>query len=206
MAGSSRARKPKAHTYGDYCGWSDERRWELIEGLAFAMTAPSRIHSLVSQALERVFMAFFDGKPCEFHHAPFDIRLPEGDEPDEEVKTVVQPDLLVVCDPGKLDDKGCRGAPDLVVEILSPTTASHDCVRKKAIYEKHGVREFWTVDPQNRVVMLFSLGSDGVFSRVDTFDDTDTVRSRAFPGLEVDLSKVFPTQPKVVREGPAEYG
>ncbi len=98
------------------------------------------------------------------------------------------------------------GGADLVVEILSPTLPPHCCVRKKAIYEKHGVREFWTIDPQNRVAMLFILGHDRLFGRVETFDDSDTVRSRAFPGLEIDLSKVFPPQPKVVREGPAHSG
>jgi len=86
-------------TYADYCSWPENKRWELIDGVSYDMTpAPSRQHSLISGALERVLRPYFAGRHCELHHAPFDVRLPKGDEPDEEVETVVQPDILVVCD------------------------------------------------------------------------------------------------------------
>ena len=151
-------------TYGDYRSWSEEDRWELIDGVAYDMTpAPARIHADLSMALLKQLLAYFEGKPCKVYYAPFDVRLPEGNEPDDEIETVVQPDLLVVCDDKKLDDKGCRGAPDLVIEILSPATASKDCILKRALYEKHGVREFWLVDPANAWQRLFPRGRQVVW-------------------------------------------
>jgi len=193
-------------TYGDYCSWPEDERWEVIEGVPFDMTpAPSRLHSLISGALEAVIRPFFADKSCEVHDAPFDVRLPLNDEPDEEVLTVVQPDILVVCDEKKLDDKGCRGAPDLIIEILSPSTASKDCIKKKALYEKHGVKEFWIVDPTNRIVTVYSIQPDHLFGKPIIYGEGDTVKICLFPGLEVDLGKVFPTQPRIIRESPAKY-
>ncbi|HOT29724.1 MAG TPA: Uma2 family endonuclease [Candidatus Ozemobacteraceae bacterium] len=193
-------------TYGDYRSWSEEDRWELIDGVAYDMTpAPARIHADLSMALLKQLLAYFEEKSCKVYHAPFDVRLPEGNEPDDEIETVVQPDLLVVCDEKKLDDKGCRGAPDLVIEILSPATASKDCILKRALYEKHGVREFWLVDPANRVATVYSLGADRLFGKPAIYSDEDTVQAGLFPDLNVDFGKVFPAQPKTVRERPARY-
>ena len=193
-------------TYADYCTWPEDERWELIDGVAYDMSpAPARVHSLISGELFRQMANFFADKPCEVHAAPFDVRLPKGDEPDNKVDTVLQPDILVVCDEGKLDDKGCRGAPDLVVEILSPSTASKDCIQKRALYEKHGVKEYWLVDPWNRVVTIYCLGSDNLFGKPLVFGDTDKIKVGLFPDLEIDLSTIFPAQPKIVRESPAKY-
>lgn len=193
-------------TYADYRSWPEEERWELIDGVAYDMTpAPARIHGDLSIAILKQLFAHFDGKPCKVYHAPLDVRLPEGNEPDDEVETVVQPDILVVCDGNKLDDKGCRGAPDLVIEILSPSTASKDCIKKRALYEKHGVREFWLVDPTNRVVTVYSLGADGLFGKPAVHAAEDTVQVALFPDLKIDLAAVFPPVPKVVRESPAGY-
>jgi len=181
-------------------------RWELIDGIAYDMTpAPARIHADLSMALLKCLLAHFDGNPCKVYSAPFDVRLPEGNEPDDEVKTVVQPDILVVCDGKKLDDKGCRGAPDLEIEILSPSTASKDFIKKRALYEKHGVREFWLVDPANRVVTVYSLGIDGLFGKSAIYAAEDTVQVALFPDLKIDLAGAFPPAPKVVRESPARY-
>jgi len=196
----------RSFTYADYCSWPEEERWELIDGIAYDMTpAPSRLHADLSIALLKQFLAFFDGKPCKVYNAPFDVRLPVNDEPDDRVRTVVQPDILVVCDGKKLDDKGCRGAPDLVIEILSPSTASKDCIVKRALYEKHGVHEFWLVDPANRVVTVYSLGADGLFGKPAIHAAEDTVQVGLFPDLSIDLTTVFPPQPKIVRESPARY-
>ena len=193
-------------TYADYCSWPEDERWELIDGVAYDMSpAPARIHSLLSMAFLRQMLPYFEGKPCEIHAAPFDVRLPKANEPDDDVDTVVQPDILVVCDNEKLDDKGCRGAPDLAIEILSPSTASKDCIRKRALYEKHGVKEYWLVDPTHRLVIIQRLGSDGLFGRVLTYGDTDKIKVGLFPDLEIDLSTIFPAQPKIVRESPAKY-
>lgn len=193
-------------TYGDYLTWPEDERWELIDGIAYDMTpAPSRLHSDISNALERMLWMYFEGKPCQLYHAPFDVRLSKGGEPDDEVDTVVQPDILVVCDRKKLDDKGCRGAPDFVIEILSPSNASKDAIKKRDLYEKHGVKEFWLVDPSHRMVTAYSLKANGDFGKPELCCDEDKVKIKIFPGLEIDLAKIFPFQPKIVREGPRKY-
>ena len=196
----------KRFTYGDFCTWPEDERWELIEGVAYDMTpAPSRHHSTISVNLVTDLNNFFRGKPCEVHDAPFDVRLPRNREPDDKVETVVQPDILVVCDEKKLDDKGCRGAPDLVIEILSPSTASKDNIQKRRLYEKHGVKEFWLISPTARIVTVYRLESAGRFGRSDVYADTDIIKIELFPGLEIDLARVFPPQPKIVRESPRKY-
>ena len=197
-------RSKKKYTYSDYCSWGDEERWELIEGVPFDMTpAPLRVHSNIAMGILKQLFPYFEGKPCEVHAAPFDVRLPRGNETDGKVDTVVQPDILVICDEKKLDEKGCRGAPDLVIEILSPSTASKDAVLKRRIYEKHGVREFWTVDPANRIVYLYSRNEAGEFGKPDTFGDSEIIKDPLFPGLEIDLKRVFPKlPPRVVKESP----
>ncbi|MBF0500350.1 MAG: Uma2 family endonuclease [Candidatus Riflebacteria bacterium] len=196
----------KRFTYGDYCTWPEDERWELIDGVPFDMTpAPSRQHSKISGSLFYQFYNFFSGKPCEVHNAPFDVRLPRNKEPDDKIDTVVQPDILVVCDEKKLDDKGCRGAPDLVVEIISPSTASRDNITKKALYEKHGVKEYWLVSPTDRLVTIYRLEPDGEFGKSIIFCDTDKIEVPLFPGLEIDLTSVFPALPRIVRESPRKY-
>ena len=197
----------KRFTYGDYCTWPEDERWELIEGVPFDMTpAPSRQHSTISGSFFNQLYNFFSRKPCEVHDAPFDVRLPRNREPDDEVETVVQPDILVVCDEKKLDDKGCRGAPDLVVEILSPSTASKDNIQKRRLYEKHGVKEYWLISPTDRIVTVYRLESTGGFGRPDVFSDTDIIKVELFPGLEIDMVKVFPAlPPRIVRESPRKY-
>ena len=197
----------KTFTYGDYCTWPEDERWELIDGVPYDMTpAPSRTHSTISVALTLVFGNFLKGNPCHLHVAPFDVRLPKGSEPDDEITTVVQPDLVVICDQSKLDEKGCRGAPDLAIEILSPSTSSKDHIRKRALYERHGVKEFWLIDPTNRIVTVYLLGADGQFGRAAIYSDQDTITTGLFPGLEVAMAEVFPRlPPRIVRESPAEY-
>ncbi|MCI5133225.1 MAG: Uma2 family endonuclease, partial [Candidatus Electrothrix sp. EH2] len=128
----SLAMKHERHmTYADYLTFPLDEHWEILEGVPYAMSpAPSRIRQRVSGRLFRQLDAFLEQKDCEVYYAPFDVRLPAGEETEEEVTTVVQPDLVVVCDPDKLDEKGCLGAPDLVIEIISPSTASMDNIKK----------------------------------------------------------------------------
>ena len=193
-------------TYADYCTWPEDERWELIDGVAYDMTpAPTRQHSLIAGSLFRQFGNFLEGKPCEAHIAPFDVRLPRGKEKDAEVVSVVQPDVVVVCDEKKLDDKGCRGAPDLVVEVLSPSTASKDHIRKKRLYEQHGVKEYWLVSPTDRILTIYRLGKNGEYGVPEVHGDSETVEVKRFPGLTIDLTRVFPPLPKVVRESPRRY-
>ena len=150
-------------TYGDYCSWPDDERWELIDGEAYAMTAPSRQHQKLLVELSRQISTYFLDKPCESYVAPFDVRLPHADEADEQIDTVVQPDIVVICDENKLDDKGCRGAPDWVIEILSPSTAVRDMNTKRQLYEKHGVKEYWLIHPVDQWVMIYVLNAQGIY-------------------------------------------
>lgn len=179
------------YTYGDYSQWPDEERWELIHGEAFAMTpAPSRTHQKISVALVSQFYRQLTGKPCEVYCAPFDVRLPAGSERDEEIDTVVQPDLVIVCDSFKLDERGCKGAPDLVVEIVSPQSARMDLKIKFALYEKAGVKEYWVVQPAEKIVMVFKLGANGEFGKPSVYSQEDQVVP-LLGDLSVDMLPVF---------------
>lgn len=135
--------------------------------------APSRRHQQISMELGRQISTFLVNKSCEVYSAPFDVRLPEANEIDEEVRTVVQPDVVVICDPQKLDDAGCRGTPDLVVEILSPATAHNDMKIKLALDEKHGIWEFWVVHPEDKIVMTFTPGPDNRYGRPAVYSASD---------------------------------
>lgn len=192
--------------YKDLCTWPEDQRWELIDGVAYDMTPPPlRVHQEISGNLNEVFRAFFKGKPCKVYYAPFGVRLPDKNEPDEELRTVVEPDLVVVCDESKLDEKGCRGAPDLVVEILSPSTASKDHVKKKNLYERHGVKEYWLIDPVNRLVTIYRQTGKNTFGPAEIFDHEAKLKVPLFPGLTIDFSDVFPPDTRIVKEGPRKF-
>jgi Uma2 family endonuclease len=153
-------------TYGDYRQWDDGERWELIEGQAWSMSpAPRRSHQKLSLWLARKLADFLEGHPCEVYEAPFDLLLPEGDEDDDEVATVVQPDILVFCDKSKLTEAGARGAPTFIIEILSPSTSKKDLNEKFRLYERHGVREYWVVDPDAQAIHAWSLDEHRRFGR-----------------------------------------
>jgi len=179
-------------TYGNYVTWPEEERWELIEGVPYNMTpAPSRRHQEVKAALFDQLYDFLKGKPCKAFDAPFDVRLPEGDEDDEDIDTVVQPDIVVVCDKAKLDEKGCRGAPDFIVEIISPSTSAKDQIKKVALYERHGVREYWIAHPTENLLTVRLLGADGKYGAPVMMEGKGRLAVATLPGLEVDLDAVF---------------
>jgi len=183
----------RRYTYGDYRTWPDDERWELIEGVAWNMSpAPFRRHQEISLELERQIMANIGDGPCRMYHAPFDVLLPDNiDEADDEVVNVVQPDIVVVCDPAKLDERGCRGAPDWIIEILSPSTSKKDLAEKHALYERHGVREYWVVDPGNRFALVFRRGNDGRYGDGLVYERNATVACPALPGCSIDLGRAF---------------
>lgn len=181
---------PPRFTYGEYVQWQGDERWELIDGEAYLMSpAPTRAHQRILFELARQAADTLEEGPCEVDIAPFDVRFPKTDEADEAIDTVLQPDLVVICDPQKLDDAGARGAPDWVVEILSPSTTSRDRVAKRRVYERHGVREYWVIDPKTRDVTVFEL-VDGVFAARDALGDGKWGPS-IFPSLKIDWAKVF---------------
>ncbi|MCF8150213.1 MAG: Uma2 family endonuclease [Burkholderiaceae bacterium] len=178
------------HTYAEYCSWPDDVRYELIDGVAYAMgPAPVRRHQGILLELARQVANILDGSPCRPYIAPFDVRLPKSDEIDNDVDTVVQPDLVVVCDHAKLDDKGCRGAPDWVVEVLSPSTAGHDQILKRALYQRVGVREYWLVHPVDRIVTIYTLTA-GSYGVPDVRELVGTLTVGILPEIVIDWERV----------------
>ena len=172
-------------TYADYCNWDDDKRWELIDGVPYAMAAPSILHQSVSRDIAFQIYQFLRGKKCKVLYAPLDVRL-NADKLDN---TVVQPDILVVCDESKFDKSGLIGAPDMVVEILSPTSSSHDMIRKYNLYLKAGIREYWIVDPESQTVVTNIL-ENGQYIRKD-YEEPEVVPISVLEGCTVDLAEVF---------------
>jgi Uma2 family endonuclease len=186
--------KTKAHsTYADYCAWSDQRRWELIDGEAFEMTpAPSRSHQDTLRELILEIGIFLRGKPCTIYPSPFDVRLYDSpDQADSQIPTVVQPDLVVICDKAKLDERGCRGAPDLVIEITSPGSISRDLKTKLNLYEKHGVKEYWIVSPSKKTISVFNRNKQGLYGKPIVCIDKEKVRSEVLEGIGIAAGEVF---------------
>lgn len=147
------------HTYADYLTWPEGERIELINGIAYVKepAAPSRYHQeLVGELYYQVRQAL-EGRPVRVYVAPFDVRLPKSAEADGQISTVVQPDVLVVCDLDKLDQRGMRGGPDWLAEVLSPSTAGHDQTLKLPVYERAGVREVWLVNPIDGTLTVHRL-------------------------------------------------
>jgi Uma2 family endonuclease len=179
------ARKIGSFTYRDYRRWPDEERWELIAGEAWDMCpAPTRPHQQMVVELTTQIHSFLRDKPCEVYSAPFDVRLPEADEPDDAVTDVVQPDISVICDPAKLDNAGCRGAPDWIIEVLSKRTAVKDHRVKRNLYERHGVREYWLVHPTERLLTIYRL-EDGVYGKPDVQELSGETAVSAIEGLAI---------------------
>lgn len=192
--------KRTGYTYGDYMTWPEAERWELIGGKAYPMMtsspfpAPALRHQQTQAMLFFLLMQYFQGKPCQVLAAPVDVRLPQANESDEAVDTVVQPDLLVVCDRVKLDEKGVRGAPDLVVEILSASTAERDLGAKLRLYENHGVRCYLIADPWGQTLTVRYLQDNGRYNHPAIFAGSDSMPIEIFSGLELDLARVFPPE------------
>lgn len=180
------------YTYKDYLTWPDNERWELIHGRPYNMTpAPTRRHQGLLVELLRQLANYFHDRPCKVYGSPFDVRLPAGNEADDDIQNVVQPDISVICDPDKLDEAGCKGGPDLVIEIASPSTSRKDLKEKFLLYEEAGVKEYWIVQPEGNTVMIFKQGADGRYGRPEVFSEEDTVEVLRFEGLSIDLKAVF---------------
>lgn len=176
----------KKYTYADYLTWDDGNRYELIDGEVYMMSAPSSTHQRISVELATQLRVYLRGKRCEVFPAPFDVRL-DADSDD----TVVQPDISVICDPTKVDERGCKGAPDMVIEILSPSTASHDQVLKFNKYLEVGVREYWMVYPDMRTVQV-NLLIDGRYVIQGYYDERATISVNVLENCQINLADVFP--------------
>ena len=176
----------RLYTYADYASWDEDSRCELIDGVIYMMSSPSRRHQGIIVELSYQLTSFLKGKPCKVFIAPFDVCLSTAGDKD---RTVVQPDVLVVCDKSKLESKRCNGAPDMVIEVLSPSTASKDKVRKLNKYLEAGVKEYWIVDPADRTVSVCLLESGNYV--IKGYTDEGTAPVSILEGCSIDLAEVF---------------
>ena len=184
-----------AYTFADCLALDENERIEIIHGKAFLMATPSRIHQEISGALFARLYNFLEGKECRAYPAPFGVRLFEkaGDAP-EDVDTLVEPDITVVCDSSKLDRYGCRGAPDLIVEVLSSSTQRHDRLVKLGLYQRAGVREYWIVSPEEKTVQVMLRDGRGVLLLHEVYGPKDLAKVNVLDGCFIELNRVFPDE------------
>lgn len=171
------------YTYADYLKFPEGERWEIIDGVAYNMSpSPVERHQDLASELLAQVRSQLRGKPCRAYVAPFDVRF----DADDASSKLVQPDLLVVCDRDKITPRGVVGAPDWIVEILSPGTAGKDQIVKRQLYEANGVREYWLIQPFDKVMTVYRLGIDGRYAPPDILEMTGRLAISAVPGLEID--------------------
>lgn len=176
------------YTYADYLLWKFKERVELFKGKILKMSpAPAPNHQRISQKINQKLYSFFENTSCELFYAPFDVRLPNKTG---EILTVVQPDLCVICDRNKIDDKGCLGAPDLVIEILSPGNSKKEMNLKFTLYEESGVSEYWVVDSSEKFILIYSLENGEYISRKPVADG-EILQSINFPELNFSTDGLF---------------
>ena len=181
------------NTFTDCLTWEENDRVEIIDGEVFMMAPQSSVHQEIAAELTRQFGNYLEGKQCKVYPAPFGVRLFEQDgETPEDVDTVVEPDLSVVCDRSKIDKHGCKGAPDLIIEILSPSSLRHDRFVKLGLYQRAGVREYWIVDPEYKSVQVFTQDRTGSLRIAEEYGWGDVARVNVLEGCFIDLGKVFP--------------
>jgi Uma2 family endonuclease len=179
------------YTYADYLKWKFEERLELFRGKIFKLAAPNRKHQELVGAIFYEFATFLKKKQCQVYIAPFDVRLPvQNKKRDDEITTVVQPDLCVICDPSKLDEKGCVGAPDIVVEILSPGNTKKEVQDKFELYEEAGVKEYWVVIPPTENIIIYTL-ENGRYIGSKPFAPGEIITSLVLPSLTIDVKEIF---------------
>lgn len=182
-----------SYTYADYLKWNFEERLELIKGRIFKMSpAPAPIHQEVTSNIIALLHGLLKKKNCKVYPAPFDVRLPvKNKKKDNEITTVVQPDISVICDESKIDGRGCCGAPDLVIEILSPGNSHKEVKLKFELYEEAGVKEYWIVNPVEANLVVFVLDDQGKYSGGKIYVNKDKIKSQAIPGIIVNTKEMF---------------
>ena len=179
------------YTYADYMTWQFQERVELIRGRLFPMSpAPNLTHQRILGNFYGPMWQYFQQHTCQVFLAPFDVRLPVSIKKGQNT-TVVQPDICVVCDPQKLDKQGCDGAPDLVIEILSPGNSKREMREKFQVYQESGVREYWLVYPLDQEVRVYVLNPEGKYIGLAPIIADDLLQSTIFPNLKIDLTQVF---------------
>ena len=187
----------KSYTYADYLSWRFTEYVELVKGRVMQkMSAPATAHQQASRNIAGELYRALKGQSCQFFPAPFDVRLLKATgNGDSQITTVVQPDLCVVCDPAKIDKRGCLGAPDWVIEVISPKTARYDTTVKAALYAENGVREYWIVFPNEQIVQVFALQGED-YKLAGVYSEPGLVPSLVLPELALEWADVFEGLPE----------
>ncbi len=184
--------KTQKYSYADYLTWPDDERWELIDGVAYDMSpAPFVKHQEIVGNVFFVLKTFLKGKKCTPYISPFDIRFPEMSINDDTIYTVVQPDVLVYCDPSRVDKRGGIGAPDLVVEVLSESTRMKDLTSKLLLFQRSVVKEYWVIDPETDILYQYILDKNGMYYPPNEIKNGGILKCSIFP-LEFDTTDIYP--------------
>ncbi|GAB6173418.1 Uma2 family endonuclease [Paradesulfitobacterium aromaticivorans] len=183
----------RKYTYADYLTWPENERWEILDGVPTMQAAPTWQHQAISAALLAQFYNHLLGKPCHVFASPFDLRLPDADEKDEDTTFVVQPDIIVICNKEGLRGTGYYGTPALVIEISSPSSSRSDKISKFNRYEKAGVQEYWIVEPEGKIVNVFVLQDNKRYGRPEVYAEENQIIVNVLPDLAIDLTSVFAT-------------
>ncbi len=180
------------YSYADYKTWDDNERWEIINGVVYNMSpAPMRIHQKISGTVFRKIGNFLEGKSCQVYDAPFDVRFIDYEnQADDEIEIIVQPDIVIVCDENKLDDYGCKGSPDIIIEIISPSTFKRDKIEKFYLYEKYEIKEYWIVYPFEKNVEIYKL-TEGKYEIPEIYGKDDKIIVKHLDNFVLDLKDVF---------------
>ncbi len=180
------------YSYAHYLTWLFDERVELIKGQVFKMSpAPSPYHQQISVRIASELFVFLKNRKCQVYTAPFDVRFPKESTEDKDIYTVLQPDICVICDLAKLDTRGCIGAPDIVVEILSPGNNKTELLNKYSVYEEFGVKEYWVISPAEKTFLKYALDAKGKYQPSKLFTLSEKVESEVLPGFVLDLDEVF---------------
>jgi Uma2 family endonuclease len=183
----------KSYTYADYLKWTFEERVELIKGKIFKMSpAPGSLHQKLSMDISGRLWSFLRGSKCSVFTAPFDVRIPRRSKDDNDIITVLQPDICVICDPSKIEERGCLGAPDIVVEILSPSNNKKELKYKHEVYQEAGVKEYWIVDPNEKSILKYTQINGSLLASAPMYAE-DKITTDVLPGFTFELAELFKT-------------
>jgi len=179
------------YSYANYFRWKIDERLELIKGKIFEMSAPSAYHQRYTGRIYAELYIFLKNHKCEAFISPFDVRFPTKSKEDKDIYTVLQPDICVICDPDKIDRRGCIGAPDVVVEVLSPSNSKKELYYKFEVYQEHQVREYWIIHPDERCFLKYVLNEDGVFIAGQPYTGDREFVSDILPGFRLNVEEIF---------------
>lgn len=189
MINVSLPKEERDYTYVDYLSWPKDERVEIINGTPYLQAAPSRIHQEILSEMHRQIANYLIDKNCKVYPVPFAVILDMEEEGD--IKNVVEPDITIVCDEEKLEDRGCKGSPDMVVEIISPSTARRDKIEKFNLYEEAGIQEYWIIEPEEKILTVFTLQANQRYGRPNLYSEDDHAPVTIFDDLKINLNTVF---------------